>query len=239
MGRTSWGTCLGLCIGLATAGSSAEEKPARYDPIERYAEQRILGWRVLVHRELHEPPHDALRSETLELLHDHLYRIARVVPAGALAKIREVPIWVERAHPRHRCMCYHPSADWLREHDMNPAKAKGVELANCENFLIRTHAQPWMVLHEMAHAYHDRVLGHDHAEIRERYEAMKAAGVYEKVLRISGHEDRHYALTNPMEYFAESSEAYFGTNDFYPFVAAELKRHDGPMYELLERVWRQ
>ena len=26
-----------------------------------------------------------------------------------------------------------------------------------------------------------------------------------------------------MEYFAEASEAFFGTNDFYPFVRAELR----------------
>ena len=26
-----------------------------------------------------------------------------------------------------------------------------------------------------------------------------------------------------MEYFAELSEAYFGTNDFYPFVRGELQ----------------
>ena len=29
-----------------------------------------------------------------------------------------------------------------------------------------------------------------------------------------------------MEYFAEASEAYFGTNDFFPFVRIELRRHD-------------
>ena len=44
-------------------------------------------------------------------------------------------------------------------------------------------------------------------------------------------------MTNPPEYFAESCEAYFGTNDFYPFVRAELQRHDPVMYELIERAW--
>jgi hypothetical protein len=46
-------------------------------------------------------------------------------------------------------------------------------------------------------------------------------------------------LENPdrWEYFAEASEAYFGTNDFYPFVRTELQRHDPEMYELLKRLW--
>jgi hypothetical protein len=39
------------------------------------------------------------------------------------------------------------------------------------------------------------------------------------------------------EYFAETSEAYFGTNDCYPFVRAELKPHDPRMYELLGKLW--
>jgi Mlc titration factor MtfA (ptsG expression regulator) len=57
------------------------------------------------------------------------------------------------------------------------------------------------------------------------------------VLRINGRRERHYAATNPMEYFAESSEAWFGTNDFYPFVKSELKEHDSRMYELMGKLW--
>ncbi len=33
----------------------------------------------------------------------------------------------------------------------------------------------------------------------------------------------HYALTDEKEFFAEMTEAYFGANDFYPFVVGELK----------------
>jgi hypothetical protein len=40
-----------------------------------------------------------------------------------------------------------------------------------------------------------------------------------------------------MEYFAEATEAFFGTNDFYPFVHSELRRHDEAMFRLLERLW--
>jgi len=45
------------------------------------------------------------------------------------------------------------------------------------------------------------------------------------------------ALTNQMEYFAEQSEAFFGTNDFYPFVRSELERHDPRMFALLKKLW--
>jgi hypothetical protein len=42
-----------------------------------------------------------------------------------------------------------------------------------------------------------------------------------------------------MEYFAEQSEALFGTNDFFPFVRSELEQHDPRMFALLKRLWRE
>jgi hypothetical protein len=44
-------------------------------------------------------------------------------------------------------------------------------------------------------------------------------------------------MTSPQEYFAESTEAFFSRNDFFPFTRDELKKHDPEMYELLERLW--
>jgi hypothetical protein len=32
-------------------------------------------------------------------------------------------------------------------------------------------------------------------------------------------------------------ETYFGTNDFYPFVAGELKRDEPGIYDLLKEIW--
>jgi hypothetical protein len=217
--------------------AKTSDRGARYDPIEMYTEQSVEGWRVLVHQRLFDDDQVELREQTLKVLGEHLFRVARVVPAESLAKLREVPIWVELAHPRHPCMCYHVSPDWLREHDMNPAKAGAVELANCKNFLAWTIDQPWMVLHELAHAYHHRVLGHDNAEIRTCYRGAMAAKSYDHVLHIRGAQRRHYALNNDQEYFAEATEAYFGTNDFYPFVRAELKQHDPEFYAVIERLW--
>ena len=64
-----------------------------------------------------------------------------------------------------------------------------------------------------------------------------AAKRYDSVLRINGSDVKAYACSNPQEYFAEASEAFFGTNDFFPFVRAELKRHDPDAFELLGKLW--
>jgi hypothetical protein len=94
-----------------------------------------------------------------------------------------------------------------------------------------------MVLHELAHGYHHLVLGDDDPRVIRCYQHAQAAGLYASILRISGHHERAYAMTNEKEYFAESTEAFFGTNDFYPFVRAELKEYDPDIFALLCEVW--
>jgi hypothetical protein len=207
------------------------------EPTALYSVKQIEGWRVLISAELMKKEHESLRGDVLKLLESQLYQITRVVPTEALAKLRKVTIWVERAHPRHPCMCYHVSPEWLKQHGMNADKARGVEIASCKNFLSWTRDQPWMVLHELAHAYHDQVLGFDHAKIKACFDRAVSSKSYEQVQHVSGKKVKHYALSNPREYFAEATEAFFGTNDFYPFVRAELKSHDPGMFELLEKLW--
>jgi hypothetical protein len=232
-----------LAVAFLLAASTARaESPALAElpwaAADEYELRTIDGWTILVHGDFVRTQPE-LCDRTLELLRIQLYQTARVVPKGAVEKLRKIRIWVEEAHPKHPCMCYHVSPAWLRDHDMNPDKAGCVELANARNFLAWTIQQPWMVLHELAHGYHHQFLpdGHDNADVIGAYRAAMDSKKYAEVLRISGRRERHYAATNPMEYFAEASEAWFGTNDFYPYVKSELKEHDPAMHELLGKLW--
>ena len=221
-----------LCVALA-CGAPAQTNS--FDPESAYAPRQIEGWRVLVNRKLLAETN--LCDRTIKVLSMQLYQVTRVMPGLALAKIRQIPIWVELDDPLFSGMCFHPSRDWLETHGVNPAKTDAVELANAKNFLDWSLEQPCMVLHELSHGYHHRFLGDDYAGILRCYEHARAAGLYESVLRANGHHERHYAMTNEKEYFAESTEAFFGTNDFYPFVRAELKEYDPEMYALQREVW--
>lgn len=220
----------------ASPPSKKATAPA-FDPTDHYHTRQIEGWQVLVNRRFVEQ-NSALCDETLALLRCQLYQIGRHVPEPALGKLRTIRIWVEEAEPHHPCMAYHPDPGWLRAHDMNPDKARCVEVANARNFLAWTRQQPWMVLHELAHGYHHQFLGgYENPEIRGLYRRMLETKRYESVLHISGRTERAYATRNPMEYFAESTEAFFGTNDFYPFVSAELKQRDPEMFGFLQKAW--
>lgn len=230
-----------LAVAVLSAVARADEatvQTVKYEPSDAYCDETIEGWPVRLNKSftMREPD---LCAETLALLRQQLYLIVRNVPTPAVEKLRQITIWVEEAEPHHPCMCYHPDPGWLRSHDMNPDKARSVEVANARNFLTWCHDQPWMVFHELAHGYHHQFLdqGFENAEVRKAFERVKSANAYDSVLRIQGRRGPHYALTNPQEYFAESSEAYFGTNDFYPFVRSELREADPEGFELLGRLW--
>ncbi|MCH2112577.1 MAG: hypothetical protein MK213_06930 [Planctomycetes bacterium] len=94
-----------------------------------------------------------------------------------------------------------------------------------------------MVLHELSHAWHHQVLTYEHEGIREAYLDAVASTEWENVRYARGGTKRAYALNNPQEYFAEITEAYFGFNDFFPFVRGELLVFDPQGAELLAKVW--
>src|SRR5258707_13868882 len=85
-----------------------------------------------------------------------------------------------------------------------------------------TKRMPVFVLHELAHGYHDQVLGFGNAEVKAAYDHAMAAKLYDKVARSHVEDgkpntiERAYAATNDREYFAETTEAFFGRNDFFP-----------------------
>ncbi len=225
----------GMIVDLARG---VEQTSQGFEPTTAYRVHHLEGWEVLVNgRFLESNPPRA--EKTLELLRFQLYQIVRRLRPEAVANLRKVRIWVELDEPHHPCMAYHPDAGWLRAHGMNPDKARCVEIANAENFLAWTLDQPWMVLHELAHAYHHQWLpdGFGNPAIKGAFERAKGAGLYDAVLRVGGVKAKAYALTNPQEFFAEASEAYFGTNDFYPFVRPELRILDPATHDLLERIW--
>lgn len=203
----------------------------------------IEGWTLLISDQLMEK--EKVKTErALELLTLQLQEITRVVPSAAVEELRKVPLWFSPEYPGVRPRAeYHPGAGWLRDNKRDPAMAKAVEFTDIRDFERETKRMPNFTLHELAHAYHDRVLpkGFGNEEVKAAFENAKAKGLYENVEQRFGDgrsaKVRAYAMTNPMEYFAECSEAYFSTNDFFPFNREQLAKHDPEMSKLLEKLW--
>ncbi|MCK5941407.1 MAG: class I SAM-dependent methyltransferase [Planctomycetes bacterium] len=201
--------------------------------------RELHGFRVLVDPALLDGPHQPAGSAALSMLANHLERIAILVPEEPLARLRTLPIWIEREHPELANMQYHPSRGWLEHHGYDPRLARKVHIPRARDLLSRAQLlkHPAVVLHELAHAYHDQVLGFDDARVVAAFRAARASRVYEDVLAHTGRRVRHYALTNHKEYFAEATEAHLYRNDFFPFVRAELAEVDPKGHALMREIW--
>jgi len=208
-----------------------------FDPTSRYVQKNLYGWQVMFHERLFKDQQE-LGYRVNALLWQQLHQIDFKLPAVAVSRLRVVKIWVEVNEPHFPCMVYHPNLDWLNQHGMNPDKVHGVEISNSRTFLSWSVMQPWIVLHELSHAYHDQVLGgFDNPDVKQAYDDAVASKLYDRVLFANGRPKRHYGMTNPQEFFAEQSEAFFGVNDYYPFVRAELVHYDPKTYEMLRQMW--
>ena len=232
---------MGLPASRLAAGSAGTPPATAIHP-ERI-DRKVEGWTVRIDAGLWRDQRPQT-DRALELLALQLREIIREVPTTAVGHLRQVTLWFTKTYPGEGGRAeYHPGADWLREHGRDPAMVRGVEFTDIPDFESETRRMPNFTLHELAHAYHDRVLpgGFSNAEISAAYRAAKAGGRYERVQRKDAagkvHWDRAYAMTNAMEYFAESTEAFFSRNDFFPFNRSELRQHDPAMDALLTRLW--
>ncbi len=197
----------------------------------------IEGWVVHVSNQLQQQDPE-ITKQALKLLKAQCLKVIDVLPAEPLVHLKTVPIWLTLpANGRRAGAEYHDSHRWLAANKLNTAKAKCVELSNAHKLEREIVRMPMLLLHELAHAYHSQVLGFGHKEIAKVYKRASENGSYDKVARKNSKPQKAYGMNNAKEYFAETTEAYFGENDFFPFNNKELKQHDPSMYELLGKVW--
>lgn len=208
-----------------------------------YDRREIAGVPIVINRDfIRERPE--LLERVLVQLHADLDEILHMVPPAAADVLRTVPVWIELQGYRGmghggRGLCCHWSPAWLTANGLPAEKAGGVEIINPEDFLSWRRDQPYMLFHELAHAYHWR-LGKFDAEIDRQYRSAMDKKLYDAVARntvVGDKTVRAYAATNSHEYFAELSEAYFAVNDFAPYTRAQLREHDPEGLALVERLW--
>jgi hypothetical protein len=191
---------------------------------------------VLVNPEVEKHPDEG--KAAFEELENQLKQILEVVPEKPLAELKKVKFWIEWEAKKNGAAEFHVSKGWLKDNGYNPDKTGCVEINNLKNFVKWSQKmQPWMVLHELAHAYHFLVLGDKHEELQTAYKQAMERKLYDEVEFVTGGKRKAYATTNAAEYFAELSESYFGKNDFAPYTRAELEKHDPIGYAMLKKAW--
>ena len=221
-------------LGPSLLGEKKEGNKHFHKPVIGYLE----GWKIEWDPEIAESSDATFFRKIRKALSNHFQRIKFLLPEERVKILQTLPIRVDKKHALTN-MQYHPSKGWLISNGYDPALEKRVHIPRAENLLKRSTWQkhPFVILHELAHAYHDQILGFDHKDILAEYRRSEEEKLYEKVLLFRGGKTKHYARTNHKEFFAEMTESYVGVNDFYPFVRAELKEHDPKTYALMEKIW--
>jgi hypothetical protein len=188
---------------LAAAGKPDAPKPTSH------TDRQIEGWTIRVDDRLLSPPNAELGARVFDFLKYKLSDINAVVGAEPLAKLHAVPIVLDLSHGKLVPAQYHPEADWLEQNGYSPKLAKCVHIPRAADLLTtrNINEQPWVMLHELAHAYHDQVLGFEDPRILLAYERYKKSGRGDAALLYDGSRVRHYGLTDQKEFFAEMTEA--------------------------------
>lgn len=97
-----------------------------------------------------------------------------------------------------RGMCFHISPEWLTSHGNDVKKAMNIEIYRVSDYLKWRETQPFMILHELSHAYHNTLFSTLDQHIKNAYSQAVAAGKYQAVDYVCcpGQKVKAYALTN-------------------------------------------
>ena len=207
-------------------------------PESTHIDRNVEGWTIRIEKRLLEQE-PSLAEEALSLAEMQLRDLVWVLPPERVEELRRVKIVMDLDRPGIKGLQYHPDLGWLKKggHALDLHKVVHIPQVRSYIQLKRSNVQPWVMLHEMAHAWHDQIVTFKDPEILAAFQSAVESKKYEEVLHMNGRIRRHYSLTDHKEYFAEGTEAFVGTNDFYPFVRPELKQHDPELHSLLQKIW--
>jgi hypothetical protein len=220
-------------------------------PTRAYQQVTIQGFTVLIDPQI---SHDPATTQTLIAQFDAtLQDIGRFVQPPQLAALRQTKIWLSPAalkiggqpgapavqgNSDTAAVYRSGSRTVLHGNGENPDKAKSIEIGNIRLFSqYPAEIRFTIVLHELAHAYHDQVLGAGNPEILAAYQQAMAQKLYQLADYRQGHQTNAYAETNFQEYFAELSAAYLAWNNGFPQRRADIEKLDPVGYRLMQKIW--
>ena len=203
-----------------------EVKQTPYEPSSHFTVKNIEGWTVTVNTALLPGgEHAETGAAALKQLQEDMIKVKQIVPDEPLDKLLKVGIWLEvnstnGPHGKTPTFHYHPELAWLVKMDFHPGKHHCVEFSRASS-LVQAGQRKRSVnilLHELAHAYHDQILTFDDPDILTAYK--KAT---EGKARKSNHK----------EFFAGASTRYFSAKQ----KQQVLNERDPVFFKKLQHLW--
>jgi len=205
--------------------------PEICEPTSSYTVKELAGWKVYVNNSLLPGgEHAETGAEAVRRLTDGMMRLKTWMPEEPLAKMLEVRIWLEWNSTdgpwgRTSGYQYHPGRDWLLDMDFNLEKHKCVEFGNAASLAKRSpDSTVSVLLHELAHAYHDQVL---------TFQDPDVLAAYKRCVEGTAYPERDWVKSDHKEFFAGVTTRYFGRKE----EREAVRRRDPVLATFLERTW--
>lgn len=210
-----------------------------YLPTDQYWIVDFMGWKVYVNPGVFE--REDVWKKFVTLFNAQLVLARQKIPEDIFIEImHSTAFWIElnnNEFPR-AVAWYHVGDEWLKQFGYNPDKAAHIEITNLELFFDEAERSSSLLFHMFLHAYHHKLMPQELSNaIYLQYLQILSDGRYERVPHIDGSYQRAIARENSWKYFAELTEAYLGSNDFYPFVRADIAAYDPAMMPILRQIW--
>jgi hypothetical protein len=241
-----WGLILFFLAALATTSLAYGAELPGGTP-SGYERRDIEGFTVYVNKEVIQQGADRWGRQPLSVLERELNDLRRILVPKIVAVLQEVPIWAEwdvndKINPGAIARYYGGPSEGLVKLGGDARKANCVEVLTLRRLgEIRhpgTPLQQVVILHEMAHAVHHRLLGWGNPELTATFQQATDRKLYEDVNDRFGRRGKAYGRTNEMEYFAEISCAFLDSCNYFPFNYDELRGYDSAGFAFVERVWK-
>src|SRR5262249_51840406 len=124
IGRDERSRCLSTFVSEANRETWIIDSRSAVD--RPYQDRQVEGFTLRISPEWVERD-PALKQHCLDILSSSLARLARIVPAPAWQKLKQVPLWLDYEDVHFINGAYHPSPFWLLGHGMDPNRAKSVQ----------------------------------------------------------------------------------------------------------------
>ena len=161
------------------------------------------------------------------------------LPATSIGTLRHTPVWIEVSFNDAENMAVYME-DVQEPGSVDLPYLNGIRVsADAIEEELAYEIPEGFAIHELSHAWH--CLTYDPCwsgtRIMSAYAAAMSDDLYDSVAYLYGGDERAYAATDDAEYFAELSEAWFDSNDYFPFNRADVVVHDPVGAKAVEESW--
>jgi hypothetical protein len=221
-----------LCGGVISEGVTH----VRIDPPAApagWVGETIEGFKIKLSADLagNASERDAARS----FLQGQLREALDLLPAWTHPYARATELWVGLDERNARSAMFHldpmkrQSSRSVPFDHLHPSMWFGIVIPNIKQFRQANTANPLMLVHEFAHAYHLRALGYFQPDIKLAYDRAMAKVLIKTV----------EATRDEYEYFAILSQAYLAGRSYteFPFSREQLKGYDPRGYNIVQKAW--